>query len=211
MSATATPVLSIKLDPKFTKAVADGFDEKGIALREAERRRQLYRQGCDQCERDEAELKRVSKNLLPTDDAAIVRAATLKLKLELWPNRNVELERDRLLAEERAQFADSKIKAALADAASQIIEARKEFVRRLLEPLRDPGFSEFVIPRAPLVSEAERFKAACNGDLERTIGLPVEQIAETVLRGEIPPLPSLGNPLQNAALVHLSNLPLPNY
>jgi hypothetical protein len=129
----------------------------------------------------------------------------------LWPNRNLELEGDALRAEGLVQAADAEIKATLADAAGQIIEARKELVRRLLEPLQDPQFAEWVIPRAPLVSEAERFKAFCGGDVQGAVGLSLEQISDIISAGQIPKLSPQENRLQAAALAHLSNQPYPNY
>lgn len=200
-------VLSIKLAPNFAEAVKAGFIEKGAALSEAARRRQLYRDGCAQCDLDEAELKLVSKDLLPTDDAGIVRAATLKIKVELWPNRKKNIEGDVFRAEGKIQEAEAKIKTTIADAASQIAAERKAFVCRLLQPLGDEPFADWAADRCPLVTEAQRFVRMCSGDL----GLPLEEIAAIVLSGTLPPLPPPNDSRPAAAMSIVGSLPLPSY
>ena len=205
MSAPAK--LSIKLAPNFAKAVEAGFAEKAKLLAEAARRQQLYVDATDWFDRDESELKEASMNLLPSDNAAIVRVATLKLKLELWPNHIFNLEGDYFRARAQVEAADAGIKTAIAAAASQIAAERKAFVCRLLQPLGDDPFADWAADRCPLVTEAQRFVRMCSGDL----GLPFEEIAGVVLSGNLPPMPPPNDSRPAHAMAVIGNLPFPNY
>jgi hypothetical protein len=192
--------------PKLSTPAAEKIREKLAAIRpsisEKERAETARSEEDARLSREEDELDRLEKTVRPDDAMAITRLMELRVKVPARKRglpafeRAVE-EADRKLTEARGDFYQ-----AVAEAAREISEGRRTALIRAVEAVEDRAFGLWCGDPGPRVVEAERFAAN-----PEQVGLPVEQLAQVVGRGEIPQVKP--PELPTAGLVATSQMPAP--
>lgn len=209
IKATKTAAPQPTIPSAIVAQVHDALAKIPLAESEAERRSSLCETERGLRDAAEQELAQLLKNLVPTDDQAVIRCATLKLKLEIWPDRLRGLEAEVFRGRDLVKAARDAVLAGLAAAACEIRDARKKALQVAVESLEDGHFAAWCSAQGPRVVEAERF--AANPNLAAQRDLSLEQLAEIVLAGGIPKLPPPPDLRAQAGFVAWSNAPMPNY
>jgi hypothetical protein len=205
-AAPVQPALTVNLAPEIVTAIEAGLAEIVAAEADRKARHELYDLKRAERDADEEALKKLGK-ADPEDEMAVTECTRREVRLKLWPRKLAELERNVFLADDRIENAKTKVRGDLGLAGQAITAGRRDFVYKLLRPLHDERFGQWVASQWPPVREGERFVGLCREGLEEAVGLSLAQIASVVLKGELPPLPPAPNPIWAAAVVHSSRQP----
>ena len=148
----------------------------------------------------EDEIARLDQTLVDSDEIGISRRALLQVKLPLIERALKALEADVERAEGRLEAQKGALRGAFSTAAQEIADQRRAALTKVVSEKEDTKYGEYVGWRGPSVVVATQF--ARNPELGERGGLSLEQIAEVLSDGRIPPFAPL--PQASASLVALS-------
>ena len=148
----------------------------------------------------EDEIARLDQTLVDSDEIGISRRALLQVKLPLIERALKALEADVERAEGRLEAQKGALRGAFSTAAQEIADQRRAALTKVVSDKEDAKYGEYVGWRGPSVVVATQF--ARNPELGERGGLSLEQIAEVLSDGRIPPFVPL--PQASASLVLLS-------
>ena len=148
----------------------------------------------------EDEIVRLDQSLVDSDESGITRRAMLQGKVPLIQKAIKVLEADVERAEGRLEAQKGALRGAFSTAAQEIADQRRAALTKVVSEKEDTKYGEYVGWRGPSVVVATQF--ARNPELGERGGLSLEQIAEVLSDGRIPPFAPL--PQASASLVALS-------
>lgn len=190
MSGKGDSICEVMMDAVLARRIRDGLARITEAETAAEAARNHLRAKMGERDADEQAAKALALSASPDDEAALLQGVKLEMKLKLWPRRLSELQAALEKAEGLIPEAKAALRGVLGEAAGQIVEARRAFVRRLLEPLKDAAYVEHVIGEAPLITEAIRFQGLCTEGMEQQLGMTLDDVSAAICSGQVPPLPA---------------------
>ena len=148
----------------------------------------------------EDESARLDQTLVDSDESGMSRRALLHVQLPVSERALKALEADVERAEGRLEAQKGALRGAFSTAAQEIADQRRAALTKVVSEKEDTKYGEYVGWRGPSVVVATQF--ARNPELGERGGLSLEQIAEVLSDGRIPPFAPL--PQASASLVALS-------
>jgi hypothetical protein len=169
------------------KSALAGLAAAEVLDRDADARVREFRSRRDA---NQQEIERLSAGLSPDDEHGILNLAKAQIRQALFNKPIAELERQSFAAAGAIPVAARAVRAPLATAAREVAEGFRAAALAAMRPVTaDANFPPWMAARLPEVTGAENFALRCSAEVENSLSISLDKLAEMVIGGEIPLLP----------------------